>query len=106
MIAGRLNEIIAIEELKIIKNEYGEEQTDNYVYKFKTRAEVNYNGGNRMVDNNELFFSNDITFTIRYYHNINELDRIKWNKNYYRILAIERNRQLQLINLKCVLINE
>lgn len=106
MIAGRLNEIIAIEELKIIKNEYGEEQTDNYVYKFKTRTEVNYNGGNRQIDNNELFFSNDVTFTIRYYHNINELDRIKWNKNYYRILAIERNRQLQLINLKCNLINE
>lgn len=106
MIAGRLNEIITIEELKITKNEYGEEQTDNYIYKFKTRAEVKYNNGNRMVDNNELFFSNDVTFTIRYYHNINELDRVKWDNKYYRIIAIEKNRQLQLINLKCALINE
>lgn len=106
MLAGRLNEIICVEELKIIKNEYGEEQTDNYVYKFKTRAEVKYNGGNRANENNEIFFANDVNFTIRYYHNISELDRIKWGDKYYRILAIERNRQYQLINLKCTLINE
>lgn len=106
MIAGNLNEVIEIEELQVVKNEYGEEQTKNYVHKMRTRAEVRYNSGNRILDNNELFFNYDITFTIRYYHNINELDRIIWNGNKYRIMSIERNRQYQLINLRCVLINE
>lgn len=106
MIAGLLNEIITVEELNVIKNEYGEEQTHNYIIKFNTRAQVKYNSGNRTNDNNEIFFANDVDFYIRYYHNINELDRIKWKDNYYRILAIERNRQFQFIKLKCTLINE
>lgn len=106
MRAGVLNEIITIEELKVIKNEYGEEQTDNYVKKFSTRAEVRWNNGQRITDNNELFFAYDITFTIRYYNDIDELDRIIWNNKKYRILSIERNRQWQMINIKCELINE
>ena len=106
MIAGTLNEIITVEELEVIKNEYGEEQTQNYKYKYKTRAQVVYNSGNRTNDNNEIFFATDVNFQIRYYHNIKELDRIKWKDNYYRILSIERNRQFQFIKLKCTLINE
>lgn len=106
MLAGRLNEIITVEELKVIKNEYGEEQTTNYVKKFNTRAEVKYNGGQRIADNNELFFAYDLTFTIRYYHDITELDRIIWRGEKYRILSVERNRMYQLINLRCQLINE
>lgn len=106
MIAGRLNEIITIEELKIIKNEYGEEQTDNYVKKFSTRAEVKYNSGNRTIENNDLFFAYDISFIVRYYHNISELDRVIWKNKPYRILSIEHNRQFQLMNLRCELINE
>lgn len=106
MRAGALNEIITVEELKVIKNEYGEEQTTNYVKKFNTRAEVKYNSGQRIADNNELFFAYDLTFTIRYYHDITELDRIIWRGEKYRILSVERNRQWQMINLKCELINE
>lgn len=106
MLAGRLNEIITVEELKVIKNEYGEEQTTNYIKKFSTRAEVKYNSGQRITDNNELFFAYDLTFTIRYYHDIAELDRVIWRGDKYRILSVERNRQWQMINLKCELINE
>lgn len=106
MLSGRLNEIIIVEKLNVIKNEYGEEQTQDYVYKFKTRAEVNYNNGNRALENNEIFFSNDLTFIVRYYHDISELDRIKWDDKYYRILSIERNKKYQLINIKCTLWNE
>lgn len=106
MLAGRLNEIITVEELKVIKNEYGEEQTTHYIKKFNTRAEVKYNNGQRITDNNELFFAYDLTFTIRYYHNISELDRVIWRGYKYRILSVERNRMYQLINLRCQLINE
>lgn len=106
MRAGALNEIITIEELKVIKNEYGEEQTTNYIKKFNTRAEVKYNNGQRITDNNELFFAYDLTFTIRYYHDITELDRVIWRGEKYRILSVERNRMYQLINLRCQLINE
>lgn len=106
MLAGRLNEIITVEELKVIKNEYGEEQTTNYVKKFNTRAEVKWNSGQRIADNNELFFAYDLTFTIRYYHGITELDRVIWRGEKYRILSVEKNRQWQMINLKCELINE
>ena len=106
MLAGRLDETIAVEELKVIKNEYGEEQTTNYIKKFNTRAEVKYNNGQRITDNNELFFAYDLTFTIRYYHDITELDRVIWRGEKYRILSVERNRMYQLINLRCQLINE
>lgn len=106
MIAGRLNEIITVEKLQVTKNEYGEEQTDNFIFKFNTRAEVKYNSGSRTNDNNELFFSYDLTFTVRIYNDIDELDRIVWNGNRYRILSTERNRQFQLINIRGELINE
>lgn len=106
MLAGKLNEIITIEELQIIKNEYGEEQTDRYAPKIRTRAEVRYNNGNRITDNNEIFFAYDVTFIIRIYHNITELDRVIYDNQPYRILAIEKNKQYQLLNLKCELINE
>lgn len=104
--AGILNEIITIEELKVIKNEYGEEQTDNYVKKFNCRACVRWNNGNRITDNNELFFAYDVTFTVRYYNDITELDRVIWNGEKYRILSIEKDREWQQIRLRCELINE
>lgn len=106
MRAGILNELILIEELEIIKNEYGEEQTNRYKPKIRTRAEVRYNNGNRISENNEIFFAYDVNFTTRIYHNVTELDRIIWDKKPYRILAIEKNRQYQLMNIKCELINE
>lgn len=106
MKAGVLNEIIEIQEPIIIKNEYGEEMTENYSTKLKTRAEVSYNSGNKTADNNEIFFSYDITFTIRYYHNVSELDRVIWLNKPYKILSMERNRKFQLINLRCSMINE
>lgn len=106
MLAGKLKEMITIEELQIVKNEYGEEQTDKYIPKINTRAEIKYNNGNRITDNNEIFFAYDINFIIRIYHNITELDRVIYDNKPYRILAIEKNKQYQLLNLKCELINE
>lgn len=106
MRAGVLKDIITIEGLKTLKNEYGEEQTDTYIKKFSTRAYVTFNNGSRIVDNNELFFSNNTTFTIRYYHNIAELDRIIWDNKKYRIISIERDIFRQSIKIICELINE
>lgn len=106
MQAGTLNEIIRVERLKAINNEYGEIETEKYIPIIRTRANVKYNNINRTDDNNELFFSQDVTFIVRAYHNIMDLDRIIWNGGKYRILSIELNKPLQLKKIHTELINE
>ena len=106
MIAGKLNKVIDIEELNLVKNKFGEIEVEEWVTKFTTRAQVTYQNGNRIDENNELFFAYQITFTVRRYHKINELNRVVYNGKYYRILSIEENDDAQLINLRTELIND
>lgn len=105
MIAGLLKEIIEIYKPFQIKNEYGEVE-DAFEKAFKTKAQVIYNSGNRIVDNNEIFNEYRIQFIVRYYHNISENDRIKYDNKWYQIEAIEKSKQYQLQKLNCVIVNE
>lgn len=106
MIAGELNELISIERLEIIKNGYGEVEATEWINKINTRADISYKSGARVDDNNELFFSYNVIFGVRYYHQINELDRVVWNGKYYRIMAIQPEKKIQRKLLHCELINE
>jgi len=105
MNAGRLNEIIKIQSFEVDKNEYG---ANGVIWKDKitTRANVQFQNGNRINENNEVVFTNLISFTIRIYHNVNEKDRIEWNGKSYKIISIEPNKQKQFLTIKTELINE
>lgn len=110
MIAGKLNKLITVQKLNIFKNKFGEVETEEgeeWIDKLKNiRSQVTYQNGNRVDENNELFFAYQVTFTVRIYHKIDELDRVVYNDKNYRILSIEENDELQLKNLRCELINE
>lgn len=106
MQSGILTEIIHIERLQTVNNEYGEIETEIYKPHIRTRANVKYNSIGRTEDNNELFFAQDVTFIVRIYHDIRDLDRILWNGGKYRILSIEKNKQFQQKIIHTELINE
>ena len=105
MEAGKLTEIIEIHKPDIIKNDVGEQMTE-YFYKYKTKANKLNNSGGRSLDNHEILYSYNLTFEIRYYIDINEFDRVKYNNKFYRILSIDKNKLLQKITIITELINE
>lgn len=107
MQAGSLNEIILVEEQSFEKNpNYGDQKTERWRKKFKTRAKVSYEHGERTNDNNELFFAATVKFHVRSYCDIKNLDRIVWLDNKYRILNIEYQRKLMMKVITTELINE
>lgn len=105
MNAGRLNQIITVERPTISKDDYGANQTtwNNII---TTRADVQFDGGNRITENSEIIHSYTKTFTIRYYHKVDEKDRILWEGKHYRILSIEKDRDKMNLTIRTELINE
>lgn len=105
MNAGRLDEIIVIQKPIVSKDEYGANITE-WVDSIRTRADVQFESGNRQNENNEIVYSYSKVFTIRYYHNIDEFDRVIWKCKKYRILSIEPDKGKQSITIRTELINE
>ena len=101
MRAGLLTETILLQESVPVKNEFGE-----WVDYLQTRANIKFNSGNRVNQNNEIFTSYTLTFTIRYYHKVNEQMRIIYQDKKYRILAINSDRTKQSTEIIGELINE
>ena len=77
MRAGQLNENITV--LRAIKerDDYGIDR-EKWTEIINTKASVKYISGNRGVDIQETFFYETVEFTIRYYHCIYPMDRIKY----------------------------
>ncbi len=98
MIAGKLNETITVVKSINSRNSYGASSTswyDSYV----TRASIKQNNGTKDVVNNEVFVHYTVEFEVRYYNQIDELDRIRWNNKLYQIESIvsERLRNRKII---------
>ena len=106
MRAGSLNEIITVEQPFHQENELGEVVDCHYVKKFTTKAQVVYKSGSTSVENEKVFTSYSVQFIIRFYHQPTETDRVIYRGQKYRIDAIERNREHQMIKLNCTLIDE
>lgn len=104
MIAGLLKEVVKICTLITKQNDYGEREVILEEV-FTTRANVKLNGGERSIENNEIFYGYRYTFTIRGYHKVNEDNVVKWNDKAYRILSIDRTDKSKLI-LDTELIND
>lgn len=105
MKAGALNEHITILHPTIVKSDYGSENVSWSNYS-TTRAEVKYNSGSRITENNEIINTHSIIFRIRSYHQITEKMRIKYNNRLYYIISVEPNKLYQSITIKADLINE
>jgi head-tail adaptor len=105
MIAGQLTEIVELYKPVIVVNDYGEQSTEYQLYN-KTRARLLHNSGNREIVNSELFYSYTKTFVFRHYVNIDELNRIKWNGKFYKILDITPDKARMNIEVRTELINE
>ena len=105
MQAGLLTEKIIIEKPTIQQNEFGANAI-RWTELITTRAGVTFSDGNRTNENNEIVFTNSEIFKIRYYHTIDEKDRVLWNNKKYRILSLEPNKNRQSLTIKTELINE
>lgn len=105
MRAGLLQEPIEIWEKILQVNEYGEE-TETWTLKYSTRARLVHDGGNRIIENNDIFFTHTKTFQVRDYVPVEEYNRIVWNNKNYRILNIEPDKSKMNLTIKVELIND
>ena len=98
MQAGILNQKVDFYRLIVDKDDFGHE---SYTYEktFSTKACITYNNGNRLIENQEIFFDNTLTFKVRSYCPVQDTDRIKYRDKYYRILSVnnEYNKHNQKI---------
>lgn len=53
-------------------------------------ARVTYKNQNMVRKNGNFVLTSEITFTMRYYHTVNEYMRVLWDGRKYRITAIRR----------------
>jgi head-tail adaptor len=105
MRAGLLTEPIEIYEKVLSTNSYGE-QTEEWVLKYSTKARLIHDGGNRVIQNDEVFFAHTKTFQVRDYVPVGEYDKIKWDSKYYRILNIEPEKSMMNKTIKTELIDD
>ena len=104
--AGLLTKPINILSPQTETNEYGE-QVQTYTLKYKTRARVLHDNGNRSLENGEIVYPYQKTFNIRSYVPVTEYDLIEFEDKRYRIITIEN--RIETHNDKLViteLINE
>lgn len=105
MKAGLLTEAIEIYEPIITTTEYGNTKKTWGLF-YKTRANVIYNSGSRIVENQEIFYPTNITFIVRKYVPVKEPMRIKFNDKYYQIISITPNKFYSNQEIYTQLVNE
>lgn len=105
MQAGILNERIVIEQPTVQQNGFGANAI-KWTEFVTTRANVTYTNGNRANENNEIVFTCNVIFKIRYYHKVTELMHIVWNGQKYRILSIQSDKHRQFKAINTELIND
>lgn len=80
--------------------------TITFERKYSCRARINYSSGNRILTNDEIFYTVDREFIVRTYVPVNESDEIRWNNKRWQILSIDHNLEYNDIIIKTTLINE
>lgn len=105
MQAGLLRYNITFVEPVILKDDYGSEATVWQTFK-TARSDIKYNTGSRDLQNSEIVYNSNVSFIIRYYHEINEKMRIIYDSKKYRIISIEADQRLQKKSIITELINE
>lgn len=88
MRSGAYTTPIEILRKNIVTTDYG---TDKLTWEtvWKTRADVKWLSGTRTEENREIFYSEQVKFTVRYYIDVQLEDRIMCKGKQYRILSIQ-----------------
>ena len=105
MQAGLLNKQIEIYKPVTLTNEVGS-NTTIWSKSFETRASVRQVGMNRGHQVNEIFYITSKEFIIRSYHSVDEYHRSRFQNNMYRIISIEKRREMNDIVIIADLVNE
>ena len=103
--AGRYNEPVVMYDRFTSKNAYGE-LVEEYRSTFETRAAVEWNGGSRTVENDEIVHDYIKRFTLRSYVHVSDTSQIEWQNHRYRVLTVERRREYNDQVVTAELINE
>ena len=88
MKAGVLKNPIEIWHYTVTYNEFNE-QDASYTKSFTTRANIVTDSGQRTDTNNEVFYTQLLTFEVRKYVPVEDFDHIKYNNKEYRIISIQ-----------------
>lgn len=105
MKAGILKNQIGIYTPVITTTDYGNTKTE-YELVTTTRANVRYNSGSRVVENDEIFYPHSKTFIVRHYVQVTEPMRIKYEDKFYRIISINFNQTYRDKEIIAELVNE
>lgn len=93
MESGLLKDNITFQKQIVSVDEYGHEIT-TYVDDFQTRANVKWNGGERVISNEEIVYDNTLTFQVRKYCPVTETMIILYKNKKYRIITVNREDRL------------
>lgn len=105
MQAGLLNRQIEVYKPMILTNDVGA-NTTHWNRMYTTRANVRQVSMSRGQQINEVFYPTTKEFIIRSYHHIDEFYRIKYENNFYRIISIDKRREMNDILIVADLVNE
>lgn len=105
LILGDLRHVIQVIGKTITKDEYGAETT-TWTNKIRLRAGRKFIGGDKTIDNKEVFNSQRIVFTTLYRSIITENDRIEFNGKKYLINSITEIGFKEGLQIDTELINE
>lgn len=103
--AGKLTERLDFYHLIETQSDSGFKHTDE-VFFWTCKVERMKNKETYLVDADEIFHRNELTFRFRYNKDINETDIVKYNGDKYRITSLNafpRDREMTII---CLKINE
>lgn len=102
---GQLNEFIEIWQSYITNNEYNE-QVNEFNFKNRARCKVRYDKGERLIENNEIFYSYVRTFIVDDFVDVTNFNRIKYKGEFYQIQNIQPIKKDRILIIQASLIND
>lgn len=105
MKAGTLKYLIEIYKPIITETEYGDTNVE-WEFHYKTHANMMYNSGSRINENNEIFYPTTRTFIVRHYVPVKETMRVKFEDKYYQIVSVNPNKYYNDTEIIADLVNE
>ena len=103
--SGQLTEYLEFYNVVETQSESGFKHTDE-VFMFRVRAERTKNRENYVVDADEVFHSNELTFRLRYRKEIKETNIVVYEGERYRITSLNPWKEENQITIMLSKINE
>lgn len=103
--SGQLTEYLEFYQLVETQSDSGFKHTDE-VFMFRARAERTKNKENYVVNADEVFHSNELTFRLRYRKEIKETNIVVYEGERYRITSLNPWKEENQITIILSKINE